>query len=157
MYIASCSVFRCVLTISRCFSAVERWRSLVRGLPMETCGAFAAGHYYCFAAAAIQPVLIPSGNLVLYAAVYDVRCRSHPSPGAVFPAGLPDNQEEGAHPERHVFGKHLGEMLPMPTFLAPTAVFQLLWRYRPWEIVPGGEYTVVHGYISDLVVGTRIA
>ena len=31
----------------------------------------------------------------------------------------------------------LGEMIPTPTFLAPT-LFQLLWRHRPWKIGPGG-------------------
>ena len=40
----------------------------------------------------------------------------------------------------YVFGKlSLGEIFPMQTFffLAPVALFQLLWSYPPWKIDPG--------------------
>ena len=32
----------------------------------------------------------------------------------------------------------LGETFPPPTFFVAPTLFQLLWRYRPWKIGPGG-------------------
>ena len=34
--------------------------------------------------------------------------------------------------------KALDEMFPAPTFMAPTLLLILLWKYRPWKIGPGG-------------------
>ena len=47
-----------------------------------------------------------------------------------------DNQEEGTKYRTIRLRTALGEMFPTPTFLGPT-LFQLLWRYRAWNIGPG--------------------
>ena len=62
-------------------------------------------------------------------------CISHP-PGAVFQAGLLDDQE-GANPEWHVFvfGQLSARCFPTPTCSAPT-LSQLLWRYGAGKIDP---------------------
>ena len=63
---------------------------------------------------------------------------SHP-PAAVFQARLLGNQE-CAKTERPVFGKLSGRCLqrrPLWYRMMPT-LFQLPWRYRPWNIDPGG-------------------
>ena len=70
--------------------------------------------------------------------VYDV-CIT--PPGAFFPRSIA-RQPKRCPSRTTRLRKALGEMLPMPTFLAP-ALFQL-WRYRARKIGPGGViYTVV--------------
>ena len=60
-----------------------------------------------------------------------------------FQARLLDNQEchdnqecANADTERYAFGKLSARCFQRPTFLGPM-LFQLLWRYRPWEIDQG--------------------
>ena len=75
----------------------------------------------------------------------------HP-PGAVSQARLLDNQEgaSSANTERYirvrkVFSRRHFSNADLFFFLAPVALFKLLWRYPPWKIDPGGGvvYTVV--------------
>ena len=54
-----------------------------------------------------------------------------------FQARLLDNQE-GANAERYVFGKLSVRRFQRRPVLAPVLLEPLLWRYRPWEVGPGG-------------------
>ena len=72
--------------------------------------------------------------------VYDV-CIT--PPGAFFPRSIA-RQPKRCPSRTTRLRKALGEMLPMPTFLAP-ALFQL-WRYRPCKIASGGCDSVIDAH-----------
>ena len=74
---------------------------------------------------------------------------SHPS-GAVCPSSIA-RQPRRCQCRTIRLQKALGDMIPTPTFVAPTLYQLLPWKYRPWKIGPGGViYTVVHSsYFRD--------